>query len=244
MIEIDGLTKVYHDRRRGKLRAVNDVSFTSHPGEIFGLIGPNGAGKTTTLRIIATALRPTSGTARVLGFDTVRQSEEVRRRIGFLSAHTALYGRLSAREHFQFFGRLFQMDEKRIGHRTGELSAEFQMQDFLDRPVEKLSTGMKQKVSIARSIFHSPDVIVLDEPTTGLDVLTSRTIISFIRRCRKEKRTVLFSSHIMTEVELLCDRVAIIHEGAIYFIGSLDELRAKHGKNLEDAFISAVGAEP
>jgi sodium transport system ATP-binding protein len=244
LIELNGLEKVYSSRGSAEFRAVDGITFTCRPGEVFGLLGPNGAGKTTTLRIIATALRPTKGSAAVMGFDTSHQPEQVRRRLGFLSAQTGLYPRLTPREHFRFFGRVYGMDSSSVAARIDEVAAKFRMEDFLDRQCDKLSTGMKQKVSIARSVFHNPDVIVMDEPTTGLDVLTSRTIISFIRDCRNEGRTVLFSSHIMAEVEALCDRVAIIHRGHIRFIGSMDELHHEFGADMETAFLRVLGEVP
>ncbi len=244
MIEVRELSKTYRDRRKALLHAVEGASFRCEPGRVFGLIGPNGAGKTTALRIISTALRPTSGHAVVAGFDTQREPARVRASIGFLTANVGLYGRLTPREVLRFFGELHGMSRPDIASRTSELSRAFQMDDFLDRACDKLSLGMRQKTNIARSLIHSPPVIILDEPTAGLDVLTSRGIVEFIRESRAEGKTVLLSTHIMSEVERLCDGLAIIHEGRIRFRGTVEELKQRHGADLEDAFVGALGDEP
>ncbi|MGH9863479.1 MAG: ATP-binding cassette domain-containing protein, partial [Candidatus Acidiferrales bacterium] len=181
MIEARELTKVFRDRKRGEIRAVDGVSFRCQPGQIYGLLGANGAGKTTTLRLLATILQPTDGTALVAGFDIFEQPENVRAHVGFLSTATALYGRLTPRETVAYFGRLNGMDEGRLKKRTEELFALLEVGEFADRRVDKLSTGMKQKVSIARTLVHDPPVMIFDEPTVGLDVMTARTIVSFIR---------------------------------------------------------------
>lgn len=241
MIEIHNLTKTYPGRRGAAVRALADVSFECRAGEIFGLLGPNGAGKTTALRIISTALRPTSGTGRVMGLDIVADATAVRRNIGFLSSNTGLYGRLTAREVLTYFGRLFGMPDERIRTRIDELSGVFAMAEFLNRPCDKLSTGMRQKVNLARTVLHAPPVMVFDEPTAGLDVLTSRSIVQFVRECRREQRTVLFSTHIMSEVEKLCDRVGVLHEGRLHFCGPIDELRSRYGADLDEAFVRIVG---
>jgi len=241
MIEITDLCKTYGGWRRGRVEALRGLSFACRPGEVFGLLGPNGAGKTTALRIISTALRPTSGRAVVLGLDVTRQPREVRRQVGFLSANTGLYGRLSAREVLTYFGRLFGLQGPALRARIDQLSQVFGMAEFLDRRCEKLSTGMRQKVNIARTVIHSPPVMVFDEPTSGLDVLTSRAIVRFIRQCKHEQRTVLFSTHIMAEVQTLCDRVGIIHEGRLHYCGTTAELRARYGDDLDEAFVQIVG---
>jgi len=240
LIEVNGLSKTYKGRRRSKVEALRDVSFQCEPGQVFGLLGPNGAGKTTCLRILSTALRPSAGSAIVGGRDIVSDPRGVRENIGFLSSNTGLYGRLTAREVLVYFGRLFGMERRKIDARIAELAATFSMKDFLDRPCDKLSTGMRQKVNIARTVIHSPPVMVFDEPTNGLDVLTSRTIVQFIGKCREEGKTVLFSTHIMAEVERLCDHLAIIHEGRLFFSGSVAELRSRYGENLDDAFVQAI----
>ena len=242
MIEIHELSKTYQDKKRGKIEALRKVSFTCRPGEVFGLLGPTGAGKTTALRIISTALRPTGGSGKVMGYDLASQSARVRENIGFLSSNTGLYGRLTPREMLTYFGRLFRMEAPQIRERIAELAEIFQMDDFLDRACDKLSTGMRQKVNVARTVFHSPPVMVFDEPTTGLDVLTNRTIIQFISQCREQQRTVLFSTHVMAEVQKLCDEVAIIHEGKMLFCGTVGEIQDRYGEDLDEAFAQMIEA--
>ncbi len=239
VIETTDLTKTFKDRKRGAFHAVDRLNLCCRPGEIFGLLGPNGAGKTTALRMISTALKPSSGSGKVLGHDLLSDSAKVRATIGFLAANTGLYGRLTPREVLRYFGSLHGMSRKRIAERTEALAETFDM-DFLDRPCDKLSTGMKQKTNIARSILHEPPVIILDEPTAGLDVITSRSIIDFIRKSREDGKTVLLSTHIMSEVERLCDHVGIIHQGKMLFEGTLEDLRKVHPGHFEDAFIHLV----
>ncbi len=244
MIEARGLTKIFKDRRKREVRAVDDVSFTCRPGEIYGLLGANGAGKTTTLRMLATLLKPTGGRASVCGHDIVTDSAKVRSSVGFLAASTALYGRLTARETIAYFGQLNGLDDKRIAERTRQLADELDMHDFLDRRVDKFSTGMKQKTSIARTLVHDPAVLIFDEPTLGLDVMAARTIVRFVRSVRDRGKTVIYSTHIMTEVEKLCDRVGIIHEGRVRAEGSVPELRSRFGEaDLEEVFVKAIGAK-
>jgi sodium transport system ATP-binding protein len=243
VIQARSLTKVFKDKKRGKVLAVDNVSFTCKPGEIYGLLGVNGAGKTTTLRLLATMLKPTSGTAEIAGFDIVRQPENVRAQIGFLSTATALYGRLTAREFVEYFGRLNGMAEEKLQKRLDTLLRMLGISDFANGRCDKLSTGMKQRVSIARSVVHDPPVMIFDEPTLGLDVLSSRDIVDFIRRCRGEGKTVIFSSHVMSEVEKLCDRVGVIHGGKLLREGTLPELRDQSGlADLEDIFVETVTA--
>jgi len=238
------LTKDFADRKRGKIRAVDSVSFEAHPGEIFGLLGVNGAGKTTTLRMLATMLKPTAGSARVCGHSVAGAPEEVRKRIGFMSTATSLYGRLTAREMVTYFGRLNGMNPDDIQKRSSELFNLFDMNKFADRRCDKLSSGMKQKVSIVRTVLHDPQVMIFDEPTAGLDVLTSRTIVDFVKDCRVRGKCVLFSTHIMHEVEKLCDRVGVIHDGKLLATETIDQLRARTPSgNVEDAFVQLVGAE-
>jgi sodium transport system ATP-binding protein len=244
MIEVRQITKAFQDRKRGTIRAVDEVSLTCQPGEILGLLGANGAGKTTLLRLLATILQPSSGTATVGGFDVVREPEQVRANVGFLSTATALYGRLTAREFVTYFGRLHGLAEQVIEERSAIIFRQLGMLDFLDGRCDKLSTGMKQKVSIARTLIHDPPVMIFDEPTLGLDVMTARTITSFIRECRTRGKTVIFSTHVMSEVEKLCDRVAIIHGGKIRETGRPEELRARHGcPDLEEVFLQVAGME-
>ena len=244
MIEARNLTKVFHDKKRGEIRAVDDVSFTCRPGRIYGLLGANGAGKTTTLRLLATLLRPTAGSATVAGFDTVAEPERVRASVGFLATSTALYGRLTARETITYFGRLNGLSDAAIAARVARLTDELDLHEFLDRRVEKFSTGMKQKTSIARTLVHDPAVLIFDEPTIGLDVMTARNIVRFVRDCRTRGKTVIYSTHVMSEVEKLCDTVGIIHHGRLVAEGSLAELGQRYGvQDMEEIFIRAVGAD-
>ncbi len=242
MIEANNLCKNFKDKKRGDIHAVDTVSFTCKPGEIYGLLGANGAGKTTTLRILATILAPSSGTATVAGFDVVREPQKVRAHVGFLSTATALYDRLTAAETVEYFGQLFGLDSATIERRTNELFKALDMEEFRDRRCAKLSTGMKQKVSIARTLVHDPPVMIFDEPTNGLDVMAARSITDFIRQCRDRGKTVIFSTHVMTEVEKLCDRIGIIHAGKMRTEGTLDELRQSYGKDsLEEIFVEVSG---
>jgi sodium transport system ATP-binding protein len=241
MIEAEGLCKVFKDKKRGEVRAVNNVSFVCKPGEIYGLLGANGAGKTTTLRMLATILEPTSGTARVAGFDLMKDPENVRANVGFLSTATALYGRLTAQEMVEYFGRLYGLDEATISQRINEIFTRLEMNEFRDRRCDKLSTGMKQKVSIARTLVHNPAVMIFDEPTIGLDVMAARTIVQFIRECRDNGKTVIFSTHVMSEVEKLCDHIGIIHGGMLLTEGTLADLRQRYAlQDLEDIFVKVV----
>jgi len=238
MIEAKLLTKVFRDKKRGEIRAADGVSFKVEPGRIYGLLGANGAGKTTTLRMLATLLKPTSGTAVVAGYDVVREPDKVRANVGFLAASTALYDRLTAREMISYFGRLNGLDEASLRARVRLLADELEMHDFLDRRCEKLSTGMKQKTSIARTLVHDPQVMIFDEPTVGLDVMTARSIVRFVRECRGRGKTVIYSTHVMSEAEKLCDVVGIIHEGALRAEGTIEELKARTGEtDLEECFV-------
>lgn len=245
MIEARALSKRFHDKKRGEIRAVEQVSFRCEPGRIYGLLGANGAGKTTTLRMLATILQPTDGTAIVEGYDVVEQPEKARASVGFLSTATALYPRLTAQEMVEYFGRLNGLDEATLKRRIDEIFARLEMDGFRDRRCDKLSTGMKQKVSIARTLVHDPPVMIFDEPTSGLDVMTARTIVSFIRECRDRGKTVIFSTHVMSEVEKLCDTVGIIHGGKLLTEGTLAQLYAKYGeRDLEEVFVKVVGPHP
>ncbi|MEY2879008.1 MAG: hypothetical protein RLZZ15_1388 [Verrucomicrobiota bacterium] len=242
MIEATQLTKSFRDKKRGEIRAADQVSFRVEPGQIYGLLGANGAGKTTTLRLLATLLNPTSGTATVAGFDVGREPEKVRANVGFLAASTALYGRLTAREMITYFGRLNGMADAAIRARVKVLAAELDMGEFLDRRCDKFSTGMKQKTSIARTLVHDPAVMIFDEPTLGLDVMTARAIVKFVRDCRARGKTVIYSTHVMSEVEKLCDRVGIIHDGRLQAEGTVGELLARTGETeLEEAFVKLAG---
>jgi sodium transport system ATP-binding protein len=241
MIEACRLVKRFRDKKRGAVCAVDGVSFTCRPGEVYGLLGANGAGKTTTLRMLATILAPSEGTATVAGFDVTKDPQIVRSRVGFLSTATALYGRLSAQEMVEYFGRLHGLDEPTLRRRIDEIFARLEMNDFRDRRCDKLSTGMKQKVSIARTLVHDPSVMIFDEPTVGLDVMAARTIATFIRECRDHGKTVVFSTHVMSEVEKLCDHIGIIHNGKLLAEGTLPDLRARYGiHDLEALFMKVV----
>jgi sodium transport system ATP-binding protein len=242
MIETRGLCKVFQDKKRGAIRAVDNVSFICKPGQIYGLLGANGAGKTTTLRMLATILEPTDGTAVVCGHDVIDEPEQVRANVGFLSTATALYPRLTSREMVEYFGRLNGLDESTLKKRVDEIFSRLDMNSFRDRRCDKLSTGMKQKTSIARTLVHDPQVMIFDEPTLGLDIMTARTIIEFIRECRQRGKTVIFSTHVMSEVEKLCDVIGIIQSGKLLAEGSLAELRERYRQNdLEEIFVQVVG---
>jgi sodium transport system ATP-binding protein len=241
MIEVRNLSKRFHDRKRGEIRAVDDVSFTCRPGQIYGLLGANGAGKTTTLRMLATILEPSDGTAVICGSDIVNEPEKVRTKVGFLSTATALYPRLTARELVQYFGRLNGLDDSLLNDRVNTIFQRLDMNGFSDRRCDKLSTGMKQKTSIARTLVHDPPVMIFDEPTLGLDILTTRTITGFIRECRDRGKAVVFSTHIMSEVEKLCDVVGIIQNGKLLAEGSVGQLRDRYREqDLEEIFVKVV----
>jgi sodium transport system ATP-binding protein len=240
VIEAENLGKHFRATHRSMVRAVNGVSFRCMPGQVYGLLGANGAGKTTTLRMLSTLLKPTEGSARVAGHDVRQAPAEVRANIGFLSAATALYGRLTAREMTEYFGRLHGLGGEGLRRRVQDVFLRLEI-DFEDRRCDTLSTGMKQKVSIARTLVHDPPVMIFDEPTLGLDVMTARTIVGFIRECRTQGKTVLFSTHVMSEAEKLCDVIGIIHQGRLLAEGTLADLRARYQQtDLEEIFVNAV----
>ncbi|MBL8901023.1 MAG: ATP-binding cassette domain-containing protein [Planctomycetes bacterium] len=237
-VEVRDLVKAFHDPRRGTFRAVDGMSFECRRGEVFGLLGPNGAGKTTTLRVLATILAPTSGRAFLDGIDVVAQPLEARRRLGFLTGNTGLYPRLTGRETLSFFARLHGVPEQRIAARVDELSKTFGMESYLDGRCEKLSTGQKQKISIARAVVHDPPVLILDEPTSGLDIIGSSAMIDFVSARRAAGTCVIFSTHILSEAEELCDRIAIVLKGRVLAIGTQAELCERTGTaNLRQAFL-------
>jgi sodium transport system ATP-binding protein len=241
MIHVEKLTKRFRDLRRGSVSALEEVSFDVQPGEIFGLLGPNGAGKTTCLRILSTVLKPTSGTAVVAGYDVVTHPAEVRARIGFMSGNTGIYDRMTAWELVEYFGRLYGMEESVLKRRMAEIFSTLQMNDFRDVLGSKMSTGMKQKVSIARTIIHDPPVLIFDEPTMGLDVLVARAVLTAIGSLRDEGKCIIYSTHIMREVEKLCDRTAIIHKGQILAAGTPAELQAQFGESeFEEVFFGLI----
>ncbi len=240
-IRVEALSKVFYDQGRGEVRAVDGIDFECREGEIFGLLGANGAGKTTTLRMLSTILEPSSGTARVLGHEVGLSPEAVRRSLGFYSASTALYPRLTARETIEFFARINRYPKSRVSARVDSLIERFGIAKYAGARVDKLSSGMKQKVSIARTMAHDPPILIFDEPTVGLDVLNALELQNVIRELREEGKTILFSTHIMSEAEKLCDRIAIIHHGKILTCDTLDGLRAETDCHyLEDAFVHYV----
>ena len=236
----EGLVKHF-----GPVAAVDGVGLTVSAGEVVGLLGPNGAGKTTTLRMLAGILTPDAGTVSVGGLDIHDRPLEAKRRLGFLSGDTQLYQRLSTREVLQYFGRLYGMADPLIEARTAQLEDELEMQEFAGRPCGTLSSGQKQRANIARAFLHDPDLLILDEPTVALDVISGQFIVESIRRQRDAGRAVLFSTHIMSEAEYLCDRILLMHRGRIIDEGVLDDLLARSGcRNLTDAFLLRVGREP
>lgn len=244
MIQVQNLGKTFTDKKRGSVVAVAGVSFEAHAGEIFGVLGPNGAGKTTLLRMLATILTPTVGTASVGEHDIVREAQQVRAQLGYLTGSAGLYERLTAREVLRYFAALYGLTSDQAERRIGELTKELDLAEFLERRCDKLSTGQKQRVSIARAVLHNPPVLFFDEPTSGLDITSARTVVRYIRRCREEGKCVIFSTHIMSEVEALCDRIAIIHDGKLAAIGTLEELRARTGKQVfESVFLRLIGVE-
>lgn len=241
MIQVQGLTKHYSDLRRGKFVALDGVTFQACPSQIYGLLGPNGAGKTTTLRILSTILRPTAGTAVIDGHDVVLHPERVRRHIGFMSANTAVYDRMTAWEMVEYFGRLHGMDRARLRERMEDLFTRLQMNDIRDVLGAKMSTGMKQKVSIARAVVHDPPVLIFDEATAGLDVLVARALLQAVAELRDQGKCIIYSTHIMREVEKLCDRVAIMHRGHLLAEGTLELLREQYGEqDLEEIFFRLI----
>jgi sodium transport system ATP-binding protein len=241
MIQVEGLTKIFRDARRGPVEALSDVTFSAKPGEIFGLLGPNGAGKTTCLRILSTVLKPTSGSAVVAGCDVVKEPAQVRARIGFMSGNTGVYDRMTAWEMAEYFGRLYGVEEQLLQQRINEIFDTLQMNDFRGLLGAKMSTGMRQKVSLARTLVHDPPVLIFDEPTSGLDVLVARNVLNAIEMFRQQGKCVIFSTHIMREVERLCDRVAVIDRGTILAAGTLEELKAEHGEpDVEELFFGLI----
>ena len=241
MIHVQQLTKHYADLRRGRLVALDGISFAAQPGQVYGLLGPNGAGKTTTLRILSTVLRPTAGTATINGFDVLTQPSQVRRQIGFMSANTAVYDRMTGWEIVEYFGRLHGIPQNGLTVRMEHLFARLKMNDTRDVLGAKMSTGMKQKVSVARAIVHDPPVLIFDEATAGLDVLVARALLNTVAELRDQGKCIVFSTHIMREAEKLCDRIAIVHRGHILTEGTLEELRERHKENdLEELFFRLI----
>jgi sodium transport system ATP-binding protein len=242
MINVRDLTKYYQDKKRGKIVAVDHISFEANNGEIFGLLGPNGAGKTTTLRMLATILQPTEGTANIGGHDINKEAQQVRRKIGFLSGDMGLYHRLTPRELLRFFGRLNGLNGAPLNQRIERLFELFDMGHFADSKIDTLSTGMRQKTAISRAIIHDPPILILDEPTSGLDVPTAHVVEGYIRNARLAGKCIVLSTHVMEEAEYLCDRIAVIYQGRIRALGTMDDLRSMTGKNrLREIFIELLG---
>jgi sodium transport system ATP-binding protein len=241
VIEVRALRKSYADLRRGQFVALAGVSFTARPGEIYGLLGPNGAGKTTILRILSTVLRPTSGRATVAGYDVLTRPALVRQKIGFVSTNTAVYDRMTAWEMVEYFGRLYGLAAEPLRERMEDIFTRLQMNEIRDVLGAKMSTGMKQKVSIARAIVHDPPVLIFDEATVGLDVLVARALLKTVSQLRDAGKCILFSTHIMREAERLCDRLAIVHRGHLLAEGPLAELRDRYQEHdLEELFFSLI----
>lgn len=252
MIEVTNLNKEFILSRQQqkelntkdkKAIAVDSISFRCEPGRVFSLLGPNGAGKTTTLRMLSTIFKPTSGSIKIAGIDAIANPQEARKKIGFLTGSTGLYARLTPNELIQYFGDLYGVSKSDLAERKERLYTLLDMHEFQNKRIGKLSTGMKQKVSICRTMIHDPEVVVFDEPTSGLDVITAENIITLIRDCKTQGKTVIFSSHIMSEVDLLCDDMAIIHKGKILFEGTMQDFRSNmQAPNLTAEFIRIVHA--
>ena len=241
MIHVCQLTKSYSDLRNGEFVALDGISFEAQPGQIYGLLGPNGAGKTTALRILSTVLQPSGGSASVNGYDVLTQPALVRRQIGFVSTNTAVYDRMTAWEMVEYFGRLHGIEAERLRDRMEALFSRLQLDEIRDVLGAKMSTGMKQKVSIARAIVHDPSVLIFDEATAGLDVLVARALLATVSELRDQGKCILFSTHIMREAERLCDRIAILHRGHILAEGNLEEVAEQHAESdLEELFFQLI----
>ncbi len=242
MVRTEELRKVFIDGKRGEIVAVSHATFEAHQGQILGLLGKNGAGKSTLLRMLSTVLTPTSGRAWVNGIDTQTDSGKVRQNLGFMSASTALYGRMSPREVLNYFGELYGLKGQQLTARVKELIDKLEIGPYADGLCDKLSTGQKQRVNIARTLLHDPQVLFFDEPTSGLDVVMSQDVMSFVEDEKRRGKTIIYCTHIMSEVERLCDRVICIHDGEMMGQGTVDELKSQTGKaTLEQAFLTIVG---
>ena len=241
LVQVQDLCKSYPDSARGEFVALNRVSFVAKAGEVFGLLGPNGAGKTTLLRILATILQPTSGIVRIFNFDVAKQADLVRHSIGFVSNNTAIYDRMSAWELVEYFGRLYELPDDHLYPRMEKIFRTLQMEDFRECPGAKMSTGMKQKTSIARALIHDPPVFIFDEASLGLDVMVARALQSIVLDLRDQGKCIIYSTHIMREVERLCDRVAIIYKGKVVDTGTLEDLAERHQQNdFEELFFQLL----
>lgn len=239
------MIEAYHvGKQFGRVHAVRDVSFTANDGRITGLLGPNGAGKTTTLRMICASIKPDVGHAEVDGHDSVRQGQLVRTKIGVLPDARGLYPRLTAREHVRYFGQLHGLAGAELERRIDALMEQFDMQKLADRRAEGFSAGERLKVALARALVHRPHNVLLDEPTTGLDVMTTRSLRDAIRSLRDQGKCVLLSTHVMQEVAALCDQVVVIAGGRVVTTGDPESLLRATGKSsLEDAFVAAIGSD-
>lgn len=243
-VSVSALGKVYRDASGAQVVGCRGVSFDAHYGTIFGVLGTNGAGKTTTLRMLATMLVPTEGSARVAGFDLQLSAQDVRRSIGFLSASTGIYGRLTAREMLRYFAALHGFTSSDAERRIRDVCDLLDLHEFIERRCEKLSTGQRQRVSIARTILHDPPVLIFDEPTSGLDILAAAQIVSFMRKSRDDGKCVLLSTHVMREAELLCDEILLIHQGRVRDQGTVADLQQRHeSAQLEVVFLRAIGED-
>ena len=250
MIKVSQLSKefVLKSQQRKELNtkdktalAVDNISFECQPGRVFSLLGPNGAGKTTTMRMLSTIFKPTSGSIEIAGIDAIKDAQNARKKLGFLTGSTGLYARLTPDELINYFADLYVVPKDIREERKESLYNLLGMHEFRGKRIGKLSTGMKQKVSICRTMIHDPEVVVFDEPTSGLDVITAENIIQLIRDCKDQGKTVIFSSHIMSEVDLLCDDMAIIHKGKLLFNGTMDSFREQmQADNLTAEFIRIV----
>ena len=240
-VQVQNLCKNYPDTALGEFKALDNVSFVAKAGEVFGLVGPNGAGKTTALRILATILQPSSGSVRIYNFDVSEQADLVRHSIGFVSNNTAIYDRMSAWELVEYFGRLYALPADRLYPRMEKIFRTLQMDEFRDCPGAKMSTGMKQKVSIARALIHDPPVLIFDEASLGLDVVVARALQSIVLDLRDQGKCIIYSTHIMREVERLCDHVAIMYKGKLIDTGTLEELADRHEQNdFEELFFQLL----
>jgi len=244
MIEIKNLTKIFNKHKKNEVIAVDDANLKVNNGEIFGLLGPNGAGKTTILRMIATILKPTSGTVIVEGHSVINEPQRVRKNIGFLTGETKLYDRLTVEETLTYFGRLCNISGPELAKRIEELLMMFDLDEAKDKRLADLSDGMKQKVSLGRTIIHSPKNLILDEPLTGLDILARRAVTNFIKKAKNQNNCIIFSTHVISEAEELCDRIAIINKGKILNTGEKEELKKRCGVGtLEEVFIQLIGRQ-
>ena len=241
MIKINGLTKSYKTRKRVRFNAVDDLSFICEAGKITGLLGPNGAGKTTTLRMLATLIKPSSGTIELDGLDVARDAHDVRQKIGFLSGLTHLYGRLNASELMDYFSSFYAIDSERVQKQKNFLFDILDIHDFSSQAIDKLSTGQRQRINIARTLIHDPEIVILDEPTLGLDLFAKKSIFDVMQHCRNTGKTILFSTHDIFEIRDLCDHLTILHEGKRLYDGTVNEILEKTATDrLDSAFLELV----